>query len=230
MIGQSEGELLTTSTVFATAAVVAAAALTLTGCAGPDEDESAQPSQNQTQSASSSGASASSSGESASSSSSGNESPSGENASSSGGGHEHSSDGGRPPEGIKKASDPKFAVGDDVVLSADHMPGMKGADATITGAFDTTAYAVSYTPTDGGDPVKNHKWVVHEELDDPGRAPLKDGTKVTLEAEHMPGMKGAKATIDSSTDETVYMVDVNTAEMTMTNHKWVVEDEVQPAK
>lgn len=207
MIGQSEGELLTTSTVFATAAVIAAAALTLTGCAGPDEDESAQPSQNQTQTASS-----------------------GESGSSSGGGHEHSSDGGRPPEGIEKASDPKFAVGDDVVLSADHMPGMKGADATITGAFDTTAYAVSYTPTDGGDPVENHKWVVHEELDDPGSAPLKDGTKVTLEAEHMPGMKRAKATIDGSTDETVYMVDVDTGDMTMTNHKWVVEDEVQPAK
>ncbi|GAA1857714.1 YdhK family protein [Brevibacterium marinum] len=206
---------MTTSTVFATAAVIAAAALTLTGCAGPAEDESAQPSQNQTQSASSSGESGSSSGES---------------ASSSGGGHEHASDGGQPPEGIEKASDPKFAVGDDVVLSADHMPGMKGADATITGAFDTTAYAVSYTPTDGGDPVKNHKWVVHEELDDPGSAPLKDGTKVTLEAEHMPGMKGAKATIDGSTDETVYMVDVDTGDMTMTNHKWVVEDEAQPAK
>lgn len=197
-----------TSTVSATAAVVAAAALTLTGCTSPDEDESAQPSQNQTQSESSAAESPSTSGE----------------------GQEHSPDGGRPPEGIEKASDPKYAVGDDVVLSADHMPGMKGADATITGAFDTTAYAISYTPTDGGDPVKNHRWVVHEELDNPGKAPLKDGTKVTLEAEHMPGMKGAKATIDSSTDETVYMVDVNTSEMTMTNHKWVVEDEVEPAE
>ncbi len=80
-------------------------------------------------------------------------------------GMDHPSDGGAPPEGIEKAADPKFDVGDTVVLSADHMP----------------------------------------------------------------GMKGAKATIDSSTDETVYMVDVKTDEMEMTNHKWVTESEMKPA-
>ncbi|MDN5636185.1 MAG: YdhK family protein, partial [Brevibacterium sp.] len=56
------------------------------------------------------------------------------------------------------------------------------------------------------------------------------GTEVVLNADHMPGMKGAEATIDSSTDDTVYMVDFDTGDMTMTNHKWVVEGEVQPAK
>ena len=147
------------------------------------------------------------------------------------GGHEgHAADGGDPPEGITKAADPKFGVGDTVVLSADHMPGMKGAEATVSGAFDTTTYSISYTPTDGGDPVKDHKWVVHEELEDPGKAPLKKGTKVTVNADHLPGMKGAEASIDSATDETVYMVDIKTDEMEMTNHKWVVESEMKPAK
>ncbi|WP_343071763.1 YdhK family protein [Brevibacterium renqingii] len=147
------------------------------------------------------------------------------------GGHgSHAEDGGAPPKGIEKADDPKFDIGDTVVLSADHMSGMKGAEATVSGAFDTTTYAISYTPTDGGDPVKNHKWVVHEELKDPGDAPLQDGAEVTVEADHMPGMKGAKATIDSSTDETVYMVDITTDEMEMTNHKWVTESEMKPAE
>lgn len=147
------------------------------------------------------------------------------------GGHEgHAADGGDPPAGISKAADPKFDVGDTVVLSADHMPGMKGAEAEVSGAFDTTTYAISYTPTNGGDPVEDHKWVVHEELEDPGEAPLEKGAKATVTADHMPGMKGAEATIDSATDETVYMVDVKTDEMEMTNHKWVVESEMKPVE
>lgn len=199
-----------TSTPLTTAAAIAAAAgLALSGCAGPDGGEPAQPAQGQPQSESAS-----------------NES----HGESRGESHEHAADGGQPPEGIKEASDPNYAIGDEVVLTADHMPGMAGAKATISGAFDTTTYSVSYTPTDGGDPVKDHKWVVHEELDNPGKAPLEAGTEVVLKADHMPGMNGAKATIDSSTDETVYMVDVDTGDMTMTNHKWVIEDEVQPAK
>ncbi|MGO2984011.1 MAG: DUF1541 domain-containing protein, partial [Brevibacterium aurantiacum] len=32
------------------------------------------------------------------------------------------------------------------------------------------------------------------------------------------------------TEDTVYMVDLDMDGMTMTNHKWVVEDEVQPAE
>lgn len=140
----------------------------------------------------------------------------------------HAMAGGPAPEGIAEAADPTYPVGTEVVLTADHMPGMKGAEATITGAFTTTTYAVSYTPTDGGAPVTDHKWVVHEELENPGAAPLPDGTEVVLLAEHMPGMKGATATIDSSTQETVYMVDVDANGMTMTNHKWVVESEMQP--
>ena len=148
------------------------------------------------------------------------------------GGHdmEHPEDGGPPPEGITEATDPTYPVGSKVMLTADHMPGMDGAQATISGAFDTTTYSVSYTPTDGGEPVTDHRWVVHEELVDPGEAPLPGGTEVVLNAEHMPGMQGATATIDYSTQETVYMVDIDTGEMTMINHKWVTESEIQPAE
>ena len=44
----------------------------------------------------------------------------------------------------------------------------------------------------------------------------------------MTGMDGAEATIDRSTDETVYMVDLTIDGETMTNHKWFVESEIQP--
>lgn len=142
---------------------------------------------------------------------------------------EHPMDGGPAPEGIAEASEPTYPVGTEVQLTADHMEGMEGATATISGAFDTYTYSVNYTPAGGGDPVADHKWVVQEEIEDAGDARLADGTEVTLLAEHMEGMEGVKATIASSTDETVYMVDYETDGMKMTNHKWVVESEIQPA-
>ena len=142
---------------------------------------------------------------------------------------EHPMDGGPAPEGIAEASDPAYPVGTEVQLTADHMEGMDGATATISGAFDTYTYSVNYTPAGGGDPVTDHKWVVQEEIEDAGDELLADGTEVTLLAEHMEGMEGVKATIASSTDETVYMVDYETDGMKMTNHKWVVESEIQPA-
>jgi len=142
---------------------------------------------------------------------------------------EHPMDGGPAPEGIAEASEPTYPVGTEVQLTADHMEGMEGATATISGAFDTYTYSVNYTPGGGCDPVTDHKWVVQEELEDAGDARLADGTEVTLLAEHMEGMEGVKAIIASSTDETVYMVDYETDGMKMTNHKWVVESEIQPA-
>ena len=144
------------------------------------------------------------------------------------GGMEHPMDGGPAPEGMVPAEDPEFPVGTEVTLTADHMEGMEGATATITGAFETTTYSVSFTPTDGGDPVTDHKWVVHEELESPGEAPLAEGNEVVITAEHMAGMEGADATIDSAIDETVYMVDFEADGMMMTNHKWVVESEIEP--
>ncbi|WP_394214596.1 YdhK family protein [Brachybacterium vulturis] len=149
-----------------------------------------------------------------------------------GGGHggmEHPMDGGPAPEGMAAAEDPEFPVGTEVTLTADHMEGMEGATATISGAFDTTTYSVSFTPTDGGEPVTDHKWVVHQELENPGEAPLAEGTEVVITADHMAGMEGAEATIDSATEETVYMVDYEADGMMMTNHKWVVESEIEPA-
>lgn len=145
------------------------------------------------------------------------------------GGMNHSMDGGPAPEGIVDASDPEFPVGTEVTLMADHMPGMEGAPATIVGAYDTYAYAVDYTPTTGGDPVTDHRWVVQEDLENAPDERLADGTEVTLAANHMEGMEGAEATIVSSTDETVYMVDYEADGMTMTNHKWMVESEIEPA-
>ncbi|MCT1760254.1 YdhK family protein [Micrococcus luteus] len=153
----------------------------------------------------------------------------GHGSSSDSGGMEHPMDGGPAPEGIETAASPTYPVGTEVTLTADHMEGMDGANATIAGAYDTYAYAVDFTPSAGGEPVKDHKWVVQQEIKDAGDERLADGTEVTLEAEHMEGMKGAKATIASSTEETVYMVDYESDGMTMTNHKWVVESELKPA-
>ena len=153
----------------------------------------------------------------------------GHGSSSDSGGMEHPMDGGPAPEGIETAASPTYPVGTEVTLTADHMEGMDGANATIAGAYDTYTYAVDFTPSAGGEPVKDHKWVVQQEIKDAGDERLADGTEVTLEAEHMEGMKGAKATIVSSTEETVYMVDYESDGMTMTNHKWVVESELKPA-
>lgn len=135
---------------------------------------------------------------------------------------------GEVPAGLKVVENPKYKVGEQVILKSDHMEGMNGAEATIVGAYDTTAYAVSYTPTTGGEPVKNHKWVIQQEIKDAGDKTLDPGTKVTLEADHMEGMNGAKGTIDSAEKTTVYMVDYTPTigGTKVTNHKWVTEDEL----
>ncbi|MCQ9127101.1 DUF1541 domain-containing protein [Corynebacterium amycolatum] len=143
-------------------------------------------------------------------------------------GHDHPADGGPAPEGMIAADNAKFPVGSEVQVLADHMPGMKGAEGKVVGVFTTTTYSVSYTPTDGSEPVKDHRWVVHEELENPGEAPLADGSEITINAEHMAGMKGAKGTVDYSTQEPVYMVDIDDEGMTMKNHKWVTESELAP--
>ncbi|MCD7034279.1 YdhK family protein [Metabacillus sp. GX 13764] len=137
---------------------------------------------------------------------------------------------GEVPKDLKKAENPKYEVGSEAIIEADHMKGMKGAKAKIAGAFDTNAFVVTYTPTSGGDPVKNHKWVIKEEIQDAGNKELKKGDKVTLNADHMKGMKGASAVIESAEKTTVYMVDYTpaTGGDTVKNHKWVTESELQP--
>ena len=129
-----------------------------------------------------------------------------------------------------RAEKPTYPVGTQVTLPPDPMEGMKDAPATVVGAYKPVTYPVNYTPTDGGPEVTNHKWVVQEELKGVGSERLADGTEVTIEADHMPGMKGATGTIASSTTQTVYMVDYEADGMTMKNHKWVVEDELAPRR
>lgn len=80
-------------------------------------------------------------------------------------GHHHHADGGPAPEGIAPAADPAYPVGTAVRLTADHMPGMQGVEATVSGAYSTYAYAVTYAPTPEG---TEHKWVVQEEIEGAG--------------------------------------------------------------
>lgn len=145
-------------------------------------------------------------------------------------GHEgmHMSSSSEVPKGLKEKKNPTFKVGSQAIVKADHMEGMDGAKATIVGAYDTTVYAVTYTPATGGEPIKNHKWVIQEEIKDAGSRALSPGTVVTLEADHMEGMKGAKGTIVSGEHTTVYMIDYSptTGGKTVKNHKWVTESEL----
>lgn len=131
------------------------------------------------------------------------------------------------PAGLMEAESPTYEPGSNVIVNADHMDGMEGAEATISGAYDTTVYAVTYTPTDGGDVIENHKWVIHEELKDSGSAPLEPGDTVTLNTDHMSGMQDAEAEIVSAEDTTVYMIDYESPDgEKITNHKWVTEEEL----
>lgn len=147
----------------------------------------------------------------------------------------HMSSSGEVPAGLQEGANPKYEVGSTAIIKAKHMhmEGMSDAKATIAGAYNTTAYTVTFTPTNGGEQVKNHKWVIHEELlvEDPGKVPLEPGTEVTLNADHMKGMYGATAVIDSAVETTVYMVNFTptTGGKKVVNHKWVVESELEPA-
>lgn len=140
---------------------------------------------------------------------------------------DHSSSG-EVPEGLQEASNPTFPVGSEAVIAEAHMSGMADALATIVGAYETTVYTVSYNPTTGGEQVTDHKWVIHQELKDAGSEPFKPGDEVVLEADHMKGMEGATATIDSVEQTTAYMIDFTTTTTNeeVKNHKWVTEDEL----
>lgn len=138
----------------------------------------------------------------------------------------HSSSG-EIPKGLKLAENPTFPIGSKAIIQSDHMEGMKGAEATVVGAYNTIAYTVSFTPTTGGKKVVNHKWVIQEEVEGADEAPLEPGTIVKLNADHMEGMKGATATIETAEETTVYMVDfISTKGEQVTNHKWVIESEL----
>lgn len=138
----------------------------------------------------------------------------------------HSSSG-EVPDNLQKAENPTFEVGDQATMEAAHMEGMEGQTATIVGAYDTTAYAVTFQPTTGGDLVQNHKWVIHEELNNTDEQSLQPGDQAVIDVSHMAGMEGATATIDTAENTTVYMVDFTTADgEEVTNHKWLTESEL----
>ena len=152
------------------------------------------------------------------------------------GGHEdmdmEHDESGEVPEGMKEAENPVYPVGSEVVIEDDHMPGMKGATGTVVGVFDTTAYEVTYKDTETGETVSNHKWVVHEELENAQDEPYQAGDEVVLEASHMPGMKGATATVDSAEKTNIYMVTYTDTESgeEIENHKWMSEGELSKAE
>ncbi|KOY81722.1 YdhK family protein [Lysinibacillus macroides] len=139
----------------------------------------------------------------------------------------HSSSG-EVPVTLKNAENPKFPVGSIAILTDGHMEGMKGAEATIVGAYDTTAYIISYTAASDGRRVEKHKWVIHEELIDPEKAPLAPGTEVKTAATHMEGMENSTVLIDEAIQTTVYMIDYTstTNSEAVKNHKWVTEEEL----
>lgn len=139
---------------------------------------------------------------------------------------------GEIPEGLEEAENPTYPVGSEVTIQADHMPGMRGAKGEIVGAFDSIAYEITYTDNETGEEVSNHKWVVHKEIENSQEEPYQTSDEVVLEADHMPGMQGATATIDSAEDTSVYMVTYTDTETgdTVENHKWLTEDELTPAE
>ena len=136
------------------------------------------------------------------------------------------------PATLKNAENPIYPVDSTAIIIDGHMAGMKGATATIVGAYDTTAYMISYEPTTGSSRVEKHKWVIHEELMDAGDAPLTPGTEVKTDASHMEGMENTTVVIDEAIQTTVYMIDY--ASMTdgeeVKNHKWVTESELAAVK
>lgn len=71
--------------------------------------------------------------------------------------HMKHNDESKVPEDMKSTNEGEFKAGDKVTITAGHMPGMKGAEATVKGAYKTYAYVVSYKPTNGNKKVNNHK-------------------------------------------------------------------------
>lgn len=131
------------------------------------------------------------------------------------------------PTNLKAAENPKYPVGTAITLEATHMSGMKGAQGTVAAVYDAKVYEVTYQPTNGGQKVTGHKWLTKDDFKD--MKDHKKGDKVTLESDHMPNMKGAKATITKVEDGPAYAVNYQptTGGNMVMNHKYLVESEIQ---
>lgn len=140
----------------------------------------------------------------------------------------HQFEGSPAPETMVAAADPKFPLGGKVMMMGDHMTGMESTEATVVGAYDTTLYQVTYTPSTGGERVEDHKWVAYEEIE-ASKEPITEGDTVVLLADHMTGMEGQEAEITGIHKGIAYMVDYTDQETgsTVTNHKWLSEEEME---
>ena len=70
----------------------------------------------------------------------------------------------KAPDNMKSTDDSKYKKDDKITITADHMPGMKGAEAQIDDVEKTTVYMVDYKSTENDEMVKNHKWMTTDEL------------------------------------------------------------------
>ena len=84
---------------------------------------------------------------------------------------------------------------------------------------------------DHGDMDMSGSGEVPEGLKEAENPKYEVGSKAIIESDHMKGMNGATAEIDSAEATTVYMVDFTTTDgEKVTSHKWVTESELSPAK
>lgn len=134
---------------------------------------------------------------------------------------------GELPKGIKEAKNPKFPVGTKVVIRAAHNGDMEGQEGVVVGAFDTTAYSVTYNPTTDTQQEVNYKWLVKEEVKGFNDEPLKENSEVIIYANRELGMTGAEGVIETVRDTTVYMVDYKTKDnREIKNYQWFIESEL----
>lgn len=137
-----------------------------------------------------------------------------------------------PVDHLNPAKNPKYPVSAEVVIDTDHMPGMQGARGVVSGAFDTTIYAVDYTAADGT-PAVNHRWVIAEEIENSAGKTFAVGDTVTLGHGHMESMGGAGllAVIVQVVEGPVYMVDYDPTDggLRVIHHQWVSESELESA-
>ena len=137
-----------------------------------------------------------------------------------------------PTDRFIPAEAPRYPVGTQALLQADHMPGMQSAVAVVSGAFDTVLYAITYTRSDTGEVVKDHRWVIREEIQGFGEVPFQEGEFVTLLPGHISGMggEGVLAEITLAVPGVAYMVDFTPLDgmEPVLNHQWVSEEELLP--
>lgn len=135
-----------------------------------------------------------------------------------------------PVEDLTPSENPLFPVSTEVIVNTDHMSGMMGAKGVVSGAYDTTLYAVDYTDASGTE-VKNHRWVIAEEIVSSDGVAFEVGDTVTMRQGHMEAMGGAgqSAVIVQIMPGPAYMVDYDPTDGSarVMNHQWVAEFELK---